>query len=119
MYLYTNVIFVTSYLSVQRLGVVVLIAPGLEVLAGVGTSGLLPGQRALHDLHRVDEQVLQLQRLHQVAVPDEGAVGNFDVLDLLVDIAHLAMAWMKGTIGWVNKCKYGENKWDSMYKYSV
>jgi hypothetical protein len=79
------------YLPLKRLGVVELVAASLEVLARMRTAALLAGQRTLHDLHGVDEQVLQLQRLHQVAVPHHRAVRHLHVRELIVYIVDLAL----------------------------
>lgn len=42
----------------------------LEVLPGVGAARLLPGLRSVDGLQSTKHQVLQLQGLHQVSVPD-------------------------------------------------
>lgn len=42
----------------------------LEVLPGMGATRLLPGLRSIDGLQSTKHQVLQLQGLHQVSVPD-------------------------------------------------
>uniref|UniRef100_A0A2H1WJZ6 SFRICE_023415 n=1 Tax=Spodoptera frugiperda TaxID=7108 RepID=A0A2H1WJZ6_SPOFR len=89
-----NCMFVNAPTTQEKIlmfGIIKFIATGLEVLTGVGTTRLLTGESALYNLYRVDEQVLQLQGLDQVAVPDQGAVGNSNVLDLLVDVVDEAL----------------------------
>merc|ERR1712037_298055 len=61
-------------LSGERLGVVKLVHPVLEVLSGVRSSALLPGLSSLNDLLGVHHTVLQLKRLHKIAVPDHSSV---------------------------------------------
>mmetsp|Transcript_36508 Transcript_36508/g.92269 ORF Transcript_36508/g.92269 Transcript_36508/m.92269 type:complete len:522 (-) Transcript_36508:522-2087(-) len=63
----------------------------LEVLARVRAAALLALLRAAHRDGGVDEQVLQLQRLHQVGVPHHARVLQLDLVQLgqrLVDEAH-------------------------------
>lgn len=59
------------------------------VLAGVGTTRLLTGGSTVGGLHGASEQVLELQALGQVGVPDHGAVLGADVLEVAVNTGHV------------------------------
>jgi hypothetical protein len=50
-----------------------------EVLAGVGAAALLAGLGCVDGARGLGEEVLKLQSLEEVGVPDEAAVGGADV----------------------------------------
>merc|ERR1711963_1198042 len=76
-------------LALERLGVVQLVHPVLEVLAGVGAARLLSCLCALDDLVGVDHTVLQFQCLNKVAVPDHALVSELEVVHVLPQGVHL------------------------------
>ena len=60
-----------------------------EVLSGVRAAALLARFRGVHGARGLSQQVLQLQGLHQVTVPDEAAVRGLNVPDLAHHLTHL------------------------------
>src|SRR5689334_25363450 len=52
----------------------------------VRAPALLAVGGAMHRHHRLGEQIVELERLDQVAIPDEAAVGNVDVGHAGVDL---------------------------------
>ena len=73
---------------------VLVVAVG-EVLAGVGAAALLPRLGADDGGERVRDQVGELERLHQVGVPDHRAVGDLDVGHLVGDLVHRSAALLQ------------------------
>mmetsp|Transcript_69425 Transcript_69425/g.145005 ORF Transcript_69425/g.145005 Transcript_69425/m.145005 type:complete len:556 (-) Transcript_69425:101-1768(-) len=72
-----------------------LIVAVREVLVGVSSSRLLSGLGSVHLLGSLVDQVLQLQGLDQVGVPDHGAVLDADVLVLLHDLDNDILALLQ------------------------
>mmetsp|Transcript_94186 Transcript_94186/g.253587 ORF Transcript_94186/g.253587 Transcript_94186/m.253587 type:complete len:237 (+) Transcript_94186:127-837(+) len=62
------------------------------VLVSVRPTRLLAGLRRIHLLHGLVDQVLQLQSLDQIRVPDHAAILDADILVLLHDIGDHALA---------------------------
>merc|ERR1712151_264561 len=63
-----------------------------EVLLGMGTSRLLPCLCRMDFLHGLIEQVLKLERLDEVGVPNHAAIRNADILVLLQNAIHDVLA---------------------------
>ena len=63
-----------------------------KIVMRVRAATLVTSLRADHRGHRVAHQVLQLQRLHQVAVPDQAVVGEGHVLHAAPDPLHFGHA---------------------------
>lgn len=82
-------------LALDRFAVVVLVDAVLEVLAGVRAPRLLAVLRAHNRLDGVQHQVLQLEGLHQVGVPDEAAVGQLHLVHAVVDVGHFLAALLQ------------------------
>ncbi|RUS27242.1 hypothetical protein BC938DRAFT_483532, partial [Jimgerdemannia flammicorona] len=61
----------------------------LEVLTGVRAARLLPRRCRVHGLGGAGEQVLQLERLEQVRIPDHGPVRRLHVCKRLPDAVDL------------------------------
>mmetsp|Transcript_10585 Transcript_10585/g.20443 ORF Transcript_10585/g.20443 Transcript_10585/m.20443 type:complete len:470 (-) Transcript_10585:482-1891(-) len=66
-----------------------LVIAGLVVVACVGAAALSARLSRVHCLRALHEQILKLERLHQVRVPDHGLVGDLDVLDAGADVVDL------------------------------
>src|SRR5262245_14148049 len=70
-----------------------------EILMHVRAAAFLAVGGAMHGDHRLAEQIVELKRLDEVAVPDEAAVGDVDVGHLLVDRINLRHALGQGPLG--------------------
>mmetsp|Transcript_96763 Transcript_96763/g.301817 ORF Transcript_96763/g.301817 Transcript_96763/m.301817 type:complete len:694 (-) Transcript_96763:27-2108(-) len=69
-----------------------LVVPLWEVLVSVGSTRLLAGLGGMHLLGGLVDQVLKLQRLNEVRVPNHAPVGDAHVLVLLHDLVNNALA---------------------------
>ncbi|EJK57810.1 hypothetical protein THAOC_22107, partial [Thalassiosira oceanica] len=77
---------------------VVVVAVGV-VLVCVRAPALLPPVGRVHRRGGRGEEVAKLERLDQVRVPDEAAVGDLDVVDLLDNLVDLRGALGEGRLG--------------------
>lgn len=59
-----------------------------EIVTSVGSSGLLSVEGGLDGLLGVDEEIIELESLDKVGVPDESSVLGLDVVDLGIDVVH-------------------------------
>ena len=84
----------TMGLALEREGMLhpVLIIPVGEVLTGVRATALLAVGGRLGRLDSAGEEIAQLERLHQVAVPDHTAVLGADVGSGCVDVSNALAA---------------------------
>lgn len=62
-----------------------------EVLACVGTTGLLAVCGGLGGLHGASQKVTEFESLDKVAVPDHAAILGTDLVELLVDLVDPEM----------------------------
>src|SRR5690606_724910 len=69
----------------QRVLAPVDVVPAVEVLAGVRAAALLAGFRAVDRGDGAGHQVLQLQRLDEIGIPDHRTVVDLDVGELVPD----------------------------------
>src|SRR5512146_1661204 len=79
----------------QRMLEPALVVALREVLAGVGAAALGPVGGGLDGRRRLQEQVFQLHRLHEIGVPDERAVADPDVREGLEGLGELARALLQ------------------------
>lgn len=77
----------------------VLVITVLEILTGVGTTGLLAGASRVHGLGSTGQQVLELEGLDQITVPDHAAVSDSDILEGLEDLVNLGDTLIQGGLG--------------------
>ena len=61
----------------------------LEVLTGVSTTRLLTGLSTNHSGVSLAHQVLELEGLHEISVPNHRAISDLDISDLLDNVVHL------------------------------
>lgn len=73
----------------------VLVITVLEVVSGVGTTGLLSVLGSEHGHLGLDHQVLQLHSLNQVGVPDLTSVSDTKVLNLSRELVELVASLLK------------------------
>jgi len=59
-----------------------------EVLLSMGSTGFLPSLCGIHLLHCLVEQILQLERLDEVRVPDHASVADTNILVLFHDLTN-------------------------------
>ena len=52
----------------------VLIVPFREVFAGMSTAAFFTSHRAIHGDGRLADQIVQLQRFHEIRIPGHGPV---------------------------------------------
>ena len=61
----------------------------LEVLTGVSTTRLLTGLSTNHSGVSLAHQVLELEGLHEISVPNHRAIRDLDISELLDNVVHL------------------------------
>ncbi len=76
----------------------VFIVAGGVILVGVGTTAFLAGLGPGHGGQRVGQQVRKFQRFHQVGIPNQAAVGDFQITFLSRDGGHLFDALFEGLV---------------------
>jgi hypothetical protein len=70
-----------------------------EILASVGTTGLLTGTGRVHGLGSAGQQVLKLESLNKIRVPDHAAVSDTDILEGAKDLVNLLNTLIQGGLG--------------------
>ena len=70
-----------------------------EILASVGTTGLLAGTGRVHGLGSAGQQVLELKGLDEIRVPDHAAVSDTDILEGAKDLVNLLNTLIQRGLG--------------------
>lgn len=84
-----------TLLSLEWLSVVKLVNSVFVVLSGVGTSGLFSCFSADHGLSGAEHDVLELQSLNQISVPDHTSIEGLHIVQALVDVSRLGATLLK------------------------
>lgn len=84
-----------SFLSLEWLGVIKLVNSVLVVLSCVGTSRLLSGFGADHCLSCAKHDILELQSLDQISVPNHTSVEGLHIVQALVDLSGFAASLLQ------------------------
>lgn len=69
------------------------------ILSGMGTSRLLSGDGRVGGLHGAGEQVLQLEGLGKISVPDHGSVGDTNLVNESVNSSDTSDTILKRLLG--------------------
>src|SRR5215471_5402509 len=62
------------------------------ILSRVGAAALAAVERGMEDNRRLADQVVELERLDEVGVPDQRAIGDNDITQGFADNPHFAQA---------------------------